>query len=97
MSTITTDDVRHLAQLSNLLLSDEEITSLQTDLVNILGYIDLLGELNTDGIEPTYQVTGLENVWRDDEVENQPVTREDLLNLAPEQAENSIKVPKVLA
>lgn len=97
MSTITTDDVRHLAQLSNLLLSDDEITSLQTDLVNILGYIDTLAELNTDGVEPTYQVTGLENVWRDDEVEIQPVTREDLLNLAPEQAENSIKVPKVLA
>lgn len=97
MSTITTDDVRHLAQLSSLQLSDEEVTSLQADMTNILGYIDKLSELNTDGIEPTYQVTGLENVWRDDEVEVQSVTREDLLNLAPEQAENSVKVPQVLA
>ena len=97
MSTITTDDVRHLAQLSNLQLSDEEITNLQADIANILGYVDKLSELNTDDVEPTYQVTGLENVWRDDEVEIQPVTREDLLALAPEQAEHSIKVPQVLA
>ena len=97
MSTITTDDVRHLAQLSNLQLSDEEITNLQADIANILGYVDKLSELNTDGVEPTYQVTGLENVWRDDEVEIQPVTRENLLDLAPEQAEHSIKVPQVLA
>lgn len=97
MSTITTDDVRHLAQLSNLQLSDDEVTSLQADIANILRYVDKLSELNTDGIEPTYQVTGLENVWRDDEVETQSVTREDLLALAPEQAGNSIKVPQVLA
>lgn len=76
MSTITTDDVRHLAQLSNLQLSDDEVANLQTDLGNILNYIDQLGALDTTGIEPTYQVTGLENVWRDDVVEQTDVTRE---------------------
>lgn len=97
MSTITTNDVRHLAQLSNLQLSDDEITSLQTDLANILDYIDQLNEIDTSGVEPTYQVTGLENVWRDDVVDTSAVTREDLLALAPEQTDNSIKVPQVLA
>lgn len=97
MSTITTDDVRHLAQLSKLQLSDSEITDLQVDLANILGYINKLSELNTDGVEPTYQVTGLENVWRDDEIVEQNVTREDLLDLAPETVGNSVKVPQVLA
>ena len=96
MSTITTDDVRHLAQLSNLQLSDDEVENLRGDLENILGYIAQLGELDTTGIEPTYQVTGLENVWRDDEVQEAKVTRERLLELAPEQADNSVKVPKVL-
>ena len=96
MSTITTDDVRHLAQLSNLQISDEETESLRGDLENILGYIEQLSELDTTGVEPTYQVTALENVWRDDEVEDIGVTREKLLNLAPEQADNSVKVPKVL-
>jgi len=97
MSTITTNDVRHLAQLSNLQLSDDEITSLQTDLANILDYIDQLNEIDTSGVEPTYQVTGLENVWRDDAVDASTVTREDLLALASDQADNSIKVPQVLA
>lgn len=96
MSTITTNDVRHLAQLSNLQLSDDEISSLQTDLENILGYIDQLGSLDTSGVEPTYQVTGLENVWRGDEVVSSSVSREQLLALAPEATDTSVKVPKVL-
>lgn len=96
MSTITTDDVRHLAQLSNLQLSEDEVADLQQDLANILSYIDQLGELDTTGVEPTYQVTGLENVWRTDEVEHSDVGRETLLSLAPEAAELSVKVPKVL-
>lgn len=96
MSTITTDDVRHLAQLSNLQLSDDEVINLQTDLGNILNYIDQLGALDTSGIEPTYQVTGLENVWRDDIVQQTDVTREKLLGLAPDAAENAVKVPQVL-
>ena len=96
MSTITTDDVRHLAQLSNLQLADDEVENLRGDLENILGYIEELGELDTTGVEPTYQVTGLENVWRDDEVQEVGVSRERLLKLSPEQADNSVKVPKVL-
>ena len=96
MSTITTTDVRHLAQLSNLQLADDEVENLRGDLENILGYIEQLGELDTSGEEPTYQVTALENVWRDDEVQSSSVTRERLLSLAPEQADNSVKVPKVL-
>ncbi|HRC28140.1 MAG TPA: Asp-tRNA(Asn)/Glu-tRNA(Gln) amidotransferase subunit GatC [Candidatus Saccharimonas sp.] len=96
MSTITTDDVRHLAQLSNLQLGDDEIAGLQTDLENILNYIDQLGQLDTTGIEPTYQVTGLENMWRDDVAVQSEVSREQLLALAPEQQDNSVKVPQVL-
>ncbi len=96
MSTITTTDVRHLAQLSNLQLSDGEVENLRGDLENILDYIAQLGELDTTGIEPTYQVNNPENVWRDDEVQDSGVSRERLLELAPEQADNSVKVPKVL-
>lgn len=96
MSTISTNDVRHLAALSNLQLSDDEVTALQLDLGNILTYIEQLGSLDTSHVEPTYQVTALENIWRDDTVRESTVTREDLLALAPEQADQSVKVPKVL-
>lgn len=96
MTQISTDDVRHLAQLSNIQLSDVEIMSLKDDIANILDYVEQLGELDTDTIEPTYQVTDLENVWREDEVEDSDVTREQLLELAPEAYDNQVRVPKVL-
>ena len=96
MSTITTDDVRHLADLSNLQLSDEEVADLQVDLGNILSYVEQLSTLDTTGVEPTYQVTGLQNVWRDDVIEHSGVSREALLAIAPESENNSIKVPQVL-
>lgn len=95
-TTISRDDVLHLAQLSSLQLSDDEITALQADLGNILGYIEQLSELDTSGVEPTYQVTDLENMMRDDVIEKHVADREKLLALAPAQEKNQIKVPKVL-
>ena len=86
----------HLAKLSNLSLEESEIESLQRDLDNIVGYISQLDELNTEGVEPTYQVFEMENVWRADEIKPQDATREQLLALAPDQAQNMIKVQKVL-
>lgn len=96
MTQISRDDVQHLAQLSSLQLTDSEIDGLQTDIGNILGYIEQLGELNTDGVTPTYQVTDLENVWRDDIVAEPVVSRKELLQLAPAATEDQVKVPKVL-
>ncbi|MEO8691689.1 MAG: Asp-tRNA(Asn)/Glu-tRNA(Gln) amidotransferase subunit GatC [Candidatus Saccharimonas sp.] len=96
MSTISIDDVKHLADLSGLRLADSEIGSLRDDLGNIIDYFGQLKELDTEGVEPTYQVNPLENVWRDDIVELSQISREDLLALAPESLDNSVKVPKVL-
>ena len=93
---ITREDLKHLADLSNFSMSDEELDSLQPDLQKIVGYISELGELNTDGVEPTYQVFEMENVWRDDEIKEMEAGREALLNLTVEEKENQIKVPKVL-
>jgi len=95
MTVISNDDVQHLAQLSSLSLQDEEIDRLRQDLTQIVSYFDQLAELDTDGVEPTYQVTGLENVWRDDVVETPAVSRDDLLRLAPTK-DNQLKVPRVL-
>lgn len=96
MTQITNDDVQHLARLSTLQLTDDEVTSLQGDLENILGYINQLAELDTTGIEPTYQVTDLQNVWRKDEVDTYGLSKAELLKLAPESEADQIKVPKVL-
>ena len=96
MNQITQSVVQHLAQLSNLQLTPDEVASLQTDLQNIIGYVQLLDELDTSGIEPTYQVTDLKNVWRADVVDNYGINKDVLLALAPEKEAEQIKVPKVL-
>ena len=96
MTQISRDDVQHLAQLSSLQLSDNELDGLQEDLGNILQYVQQLSELDTAGVEPTYQVTDLENVWRDDKVIDDQISREQLLRLAPDAADNQVKVPRVL-
>ena len=89
-------DSQYLAGLSGLALSDAETQALGTDIDNIITYITMLDELDVVGVEPTYQVTDLENVWRKDEVIDGGVTREQLLSLAPETLENQVKVPQVL-
>lgn len=96
MTQITHDDVLRLAALSSISLSDEEADRLQGDIGRILEYIQQLSELDTEGVEPTYQVTDLQNVWRNDEVDTYGVSEEALLALAPESKDNQIKVPKVL-
>ena len=90
------EDIEHLASLSNFAVSDDEAASLQKDLSEIIKYISQLDELETDNVEPTYQVFEMENVWREDEIVPQDATREQLLALTKETADHQIKVPRVL-
>lgn len=96
MANISDDDVRHLARLSGLELDDSEVESLALDIEKILDYVEQLNELDTTGVEPTYQLTDLENIWRDDAIDIGAITREQLLELAAAKRNNQIEVPKVL-
>ena len=93
---IKREDILHLADLSNFSISEQETKSLKQDLNSIIKYISQLDELDTDNVEPTYQVFEMENVWREDEILPQDATREELLALTKEEKDNQIKVPKVL-
>lgn len=93
---IKREDIKHLADLSNFSLSDAEEESLKNDLGGIIKYISQLDALNTDDVEPTYQVFEMENIWRDDDILEQDATREELLALTKEEKDHQIKVPKVL-
>lgn len=96
MARISKDDVVRLSHLSNLSLTDDEVESLQGDLENILNYVSDLSGIDTDGIQPTYQVNDPENVDRADEAIDYKADRQSLLATAPEQSEDQIKVPKVI-
>jgi aspartyl-tRNA(Asn)/glutamyl-tRNA(Gln) amidotransferase subunit C len=97
MTKITTDEVRHLGRLSSLRLEEEELVSLTDDIEQILQYIDQLADLDTDNVEPTYQVNGLTNVFRADEIIDYSVSTDRMTELSEGGVENKqVKVPKVL-
>lgn len=96
MSKISAADVKKLATLSGLTVTDDEVASLAGEIEAIIGYVEQLDAIDTTGVEPTYQVTGLKNVTREDVLIDYGVSRADLLGNAPDSTEDSIKVPKVI-
>ena len=91
---LTSEEVKKIARLARIRLTDADVKKYQTELSAILNYVEQLNEVNTDDVEPTSQVTGLENRWRDDSV-NYEFTRADMLESALETAEDHLKVKAV--
>jgi aspartyl-tRNA(Asn)/glutamyl-tRNA(Gln) amidotransferase subunit C len=96
MAQLSRDDVLGLAKLAKLDLTQEEIAKFQTELSEILGYVEKLSEVDVSGLEPTTQVTGLTNVMRKDEVRNYGLTQQELLKNVPSKQGSDIKVRRVL-
>ena len=96
MSKLTRDEDLKLAQLSRLKLTDQEIERFRLELSSILEYVQVLDKVDVKGLEPTYQVTGLKNVMRSDEVKDYQAKPADLLKNAPAVQKNQFKVKRVL-
>jgi len=92
---LTKDEVKHIAKLARLGLSDEEVAKFQTQLSDILSNAAMLDEVNTDGVEPIAQITGLTNVSFADEV-NESGLADKLLDQSPmPKQDHMIKVKNV--
>lgn len=96
MAEITKETVIKLAKLSSIGLSDEQVEAMTGELTSIVGFVEALQSVDVDGLEPTFQVTGLQDTFRSDEVKPVLVSREELLANAPDQLGGYIKVPRVL-
>jgi len=96
MSKLTRDDVLKLARLSRLRVSEDEIEKFRSELSEILEYVQQLDAVDTAGLEPTYQVTGLTNVDRADEIKAYSAKPADLLKNAPAVKDGQFKVKRVL-
>jgi aspartyl-tRNA(Asn)/glutamyl-tRNA(Gln) amidotransferase subunit C len=93
--SLTPDDVRKIAHLARLALSDEELAVLAPQLDAIVGYVEQLREAPTAGVEPLAHALPVQNVFRDDEpVDSLPV--EQALANAPAKRESFFRVPAVL-
>jgi aspartyl-tRNA(Asn)/glutamyl-tRNA(Gln) amidotransferase subunit C len=95
-SKISPADVKHLAQLAKLKLSEEEAKKFAPQLENIVQFFEQLQEVKTKDVTETSQTTGLENVWREDEI-NSCAYEKELIECAPHKKINEqICIPKIL-
>ena len=87
--------VRHVAKLARLDLTDEEVARFSTQLSAVLGYMEKLNELDTDSVEPLAHCLPIHNIFREDVV-TESLDTELALENAPQHFENFFKVPKIL-
>ena len=91
---IETDEVKYVAHLARIGLTDSEIESFSKQLANILSYIAKLNEVDTKDIQPTSHVLAIKNVFRGDLVKPS-LSKEDVLKNAPSRENDFFKVPAV--
>lgn len=96
MTKLSKEDVLKLAKLARLRLTEEEVTKFQQELSAILEYVALLDGVDTSGLEPTFQVTGLTNVLREDVIKDYGMTQDDLLKNAAATQDGHIKVGRMI-
>lgn len=95
-ATITKDDVLYVAALAKIAITPAQAVHFTKELTAILEYIKQIDAVDTDGLEPTYQVTGLANVIRKDEPWDYGVDQAGLLKNTRDTKDGHIKVPRVL-
>ena len=93
--SVSPEQVRHIAKLARIAMSDEEIERLVPELNNILGWVEQLEEVNTDGVEPLTAVVPNKLRLREDKVTDGDC-RDEILANAPVAEHGFFAVPKVL-
>jgi aspartyl-tRNA(Asn)/glutamyl-tRNA(Gln) amidotransferase subunit C len=93
--SVSPEQVRHIAKLARIAMSDEELARLLPELNNILGWVEQLGQVNTDGVDPLTAVIDQKLRLRDDVVNDGNIRDEILMN-APDAQHGFFAVPKVI-
>lgn len=92
---ISLDEIRHLAHLSRLEFSEEEMKDMQGDMDKILGFVDKINELDLEGVEPLIYLSEERNVLRAD-ASKSILSKDEALKNAPDKDTDYFRVPKVL-
>ncbi len=91
---LTKSEVEHVAKLARIELTEAEVKKFQDQLGEVLDYVDKINEVDTTEVEPTWQVTGLNNVMRPDRVDDFERS-DELVRAAPASEDDQIKVKSV--
>ena len=94
MERIRNSDVRHVAKLAELDFSDKEVEKITPQLDKILDHVARISTVDTEGVSSTSHVMDINNVLREDEI-REPVSQDEALKNAPEEAEDGFSVPKI--
>jgi aspartyl-tRNA(Asn)/glutamyl-tRNA(Gln) amidotransferase subunit C len=95
---ITKKDLEHMSWLSRLELSEEDKEKYAPKLNSVLEYFEELDEVDTDGVEPTYHILSLSNVFREDEAgaPTGSLSQEETLSNAPKKLDGFFKAPRMM-
>lgn len=96
MAKINKETVQQIAQLARLEVTESDIKKYQTELSEILGYVEIIDKVDTKNVEPTAQVTGLSDVYAEDKSRPSYPGRDEILKNAPDSQNGFIKVKRVL-
>lgn len=94
-SALTVDDVRHIATLARIGMTDQEVEKFRGELSSIIGHCNALALIDTDGVEPTMNGADVTNVMADD-VSRPSLTVEEALANAPQRHDDYLRVRAVL-
>lgn len=93
--SISIEELKHIANLSNLYFSDEELAKYASDMSSVVEFANELSKIDTTGVEITNSILGEYNIFRKDEIK-ESFDRDLLLDNAPEQGDGMFKIPKVI-
>ena len=93
--SVSKEEVKHIAVLSKLQLTDQELEKYTSDLSNIVDFANELSNVDVDGTKPTAHILDIKNVFRKDE-EQPSYDREEILKNAPSKDAGCVSVPKVV-
>lgn len=96
MKQFSIESVKKLAKLARLNLNPDEEIQMAKEMSSILEYVEKLNEVDTEGVEPTAQVTGLINVTREDIVSVEEDLQRGLMDNVPHTKDGYIKVKRVM-
>jgi len=95
MSRISNEQVKHVANLARLAITEEETEMFTKQLDAMISFAEQLNELDTDGVEPTSHVLDMKNVMRED-IPQEGLPQAEVLKNAPEHQDGQVKVPSII-
>ncbi len=96
MAELTQEEVRHIAFLARIGVSDEDVARYQKDLSSVLAYFEELNTVDTDGVEPIGHITGMTNVLREDVAHDADEdTKKRIMDNVPQTRDGYIQVKSI--